>query len=48
MGRGTKELQHWKHLSMKIQEVTSNIVITEKYDNLCQNRDIWAPRGIFR
>ena len=34
-GRTTKELELLKHLSMKIQEVTSNVAITVKQEKLC-------------
>ena len=30
MGKDTRELEQLKHLSTKIQEVTSNVAITEK------------------
>ena len=35
-GTGTKELEKLKHLSKKIQEAISNIIITETNEKLCQ------------
>ena len=34
-GYVTKELEQQKHLSAKIQEVISNIAVTEKNEKLC-------------
>ena len=42
-GSGTKELEQLKLLSTKIQEVTSNVTITEKNEKQ-YTRD---PKGIF-
>ena len=44
----TKGLLQPKHLSTEIQEVFLLIIITDKNDKLCQNRDTRNPRGIFR
>ena len=39
-GSGTKKSEKLKHFSAKIQEVISNIVITEKYEKPCQSTGI--------
>ena len=46
-GKGTKELEEPKHLSTKIQEVTSNIVIIEKNEKLCHTTAIPGTQGAF-
>ena len=46
--RCTKGLLQPKHLSTGIQEEFLSIIITDKNDKLCQNRDTRNPRGIFR
>ena len=48
MGKGTKELEELKHLSTKIQKVTSNVVITEKNEKMSHFRDTRVPKGMFR
>ena len=48
MGKGTKDLEQLKHLSTKIQKVTSNVVIAEKNEKMSHFRDIRDPRGMFR
>ena len=47
MGRDTKELEQLKYLSAKIQEVISNIVITERNEKLCQTTGIPGTQGAF-
>ena len=44
---GTKELEKLKHLSKKIQEVISNIIITEKNEKLCQTTGIPGTQEVF-
>ena len=34
-GKGTKELEELKHLSMKIQKVTLNVATTQKNEKHC-------------
>ena len=46
-GSGTKQLEQRKHLSAKIQEVISSIVITEKNEKLCQATGILGTQGVF-
>ena len=46
-GAGTKELEKLKHLSKKIQEVISNIIITEKNEKLGQTTGILGTQEVF-
>ena len=46
-GRVIKELGQLNHLSTKIQEVISNIVITEKNEKLCQTAGIPGTERAF-
>ena len=44
---GTKEFEQLKHMSTKIQEKISHIVITEKNEKLCQTTGLPGTQGAF-
>ena len=49
-GRGSQESDQFKHLSKKIQEVTLNVVITEKNGKKCVRLQLsipWAQRSFW-
>ena len=45
--RGSKEFEQLKHMSTKIQEKISHIVITEKNEKLCQTTGLPGTQGAF-
>ena len=47
-GMGTRESEQLKNLSMKIQEVTSNVAVTVKKKKTMHVRLTGIPSGIFR
>ena len=44
-GRGTRELEQLKLWSLKIQEATSNVAITEKKEKQCVRQIIYTNQG---
>ena len=42
-GKGYQEIRAIKHLSLKMEEVTSILEITEKKGKLCQKNHIYQP-----
>ena len=46
-GRGSEELDQLKHLSTKINEVTPNVVTTEKNEKLCHTKGVSGTQRAF-
>lgn len=42
-GKGYQEIRAIKHLSLKMEEVTSVLAITEKKGKLCQKNHVYQP-----